>query len=1031
MHGLWNFFLDNRQFTILVMIALVIAGTIAVIAIPKENAPEVTIPVAVVSTPLRGGSAADVASLVTKELEKEIAAVDNIDSLRSTSREGISIITAEFEASADLDKSIQDVKDAVDRAQPKLPRDADDSTVTRVSFSDQPILIISLSGGLPPTEFTKLAREVEDELERVQGVSDVEVAGIREREATVVVRREALDSYGLSLSDVVGALSAANASVPVGTIEVDRIEYAVGFEGDLGDPDELLSVTVGTVGGAPVYLGDVAEIVNGIERAKSISRASVDGAPAESAVTLSVKKRPGANIFSTSSAVKERLEELKTGMLAGITTQVSIDLGEEVEKSLGELVQVGIETVILVMLCLFLTIGWRESIVAGLSIPLTFVVAFIGLYVSGNTINFVSLFALILSIGILVDSGIVVTEAIHTRYKKFGDSLTAAKEAIREYAWPLIAGTMTTVAVFAPLFFISGITGQFIASIPFTIIFVLLASIFVALGLVPLIAIMFTKDTMSRLEKRQEEWNLRAQAWYRAWLLDKLQRRRWQVKLMAGLAIAFVLVFVLPISGVVKVIFFPQDDTEYAYLEIETKQGTPLFETDLAARAVEELLYEDERIESFVTTVGGSSGLSQNPTAGAKYANITIRLTDPDEREDTSTQVIEDLRTRVAVFRDFTVRSFEPQSGPPTGAPVVITFSGESLDDLETAVDIGERTMAAIPGTAEVTTSMKDNGTEFQLTIDRAKAAEVGLSPIAVASTLRTAVAGSVATTIKKDDEDIDVLVVTNLNPEWQEPSETNQASIDALLNLPLKTPRGTVLLGSLVVPSVERSNALIRREDQKNIATVSSYLTDGRTATEVSADFGAAIATANLPASVSFSVGGETEDVDQSFREMGLALVAGLVLMLAILVLTFNSFRYSFYLLMLVPLSFIGVFTGLAITQQPLSFPSMLGVIALAGIIINHAIILVDSILVRMQQRSEGQTLEDIVVDGAASRLRPIFLTTVTTVIGMIPLASVSALWGPLAYSIIFGLSFAMLLTLVLTPILVYRNPGKEFKKA
>lgn len=1029
MQRFWNFFIEKQQFTILVTIALVIAGTVSVIAIPKENAPEVVIPVAVVSTPLRGGSAADVAELVTKEIEKQVASVENLRKLTSTSREGLSTVVAEFEASANLDKSIQDVKDAVDRAQPSLPRDADDPVVVRISFSDQPILIISLSGGLPATEFTRLANEVKDELELLPGVSNVSIAGTRERQASVVVRREALDAYGLTLGEVVAALSASNASIPVGTITVGDIEYAVNFDGQLDDPEDLYAVTVGARNGTPVYLSDVADIVNGIAPARTISRTSVDGSPAETSITLSIHKRAGANIFTTSSSVKERLAELEATTLAGITTQVSIDLGAEVEKSLSELVRVGFETVILVMICLLVTIGWRESLIAGFSIPLSFVIAFTGLYISGNTINFVSLFSLILAIGILVDSGIVVTEAIHTRLKKFGDKTRAAKEAIREYAWPLTAGTMTTVAVFAPLFFISGIVGQFIASIPFTVIFVLVASIFVALGLVPLIAVMFTKLEMNKLEERQEYWNSRFQTWYRTWLAGILANARWQRTFLRSIGVAFVIALILPMFGFVQVIFFPQEDSEYAYIEIETKQGTTLEETDLAARAVEELLYGDKRIASFVTTIGGSSALSGSSLSSAKLANITLRLTPPEERDDTSTEVVAELRNKVAVFNTFTVRALEPQGGPPTGAPVLVTFSGENLDALEESVDIGERVLKSIDGTAEVTTSTKDNGTEFALTIDRAKAAEVGLTPAMVASTLRTAVAGSIATTIKKDAEDIDVIVVSNLNPAWREPSDTADASIDAILNLPVRTPYGSVLLGSVLTSGIERSNAVINREDQENIASISSQVT-GRTAVEVSTDFTERMAAEVLPEGVTYAVGGETEEVDRSFLEMGFALIGGMVLMLAILVLTFNSFRYSFYLLMLVPLSLVGVFAGLAIAQEPLSFPSMLGIIALAGVIINHAIILVDSILVRMHN-SEGRTLAEVVVDGAASRLRPIFLTTVTTVVGMIPLAAASALWGPLAFTIMFGLTFAMILTLVLTPILVYRHPGKEFWKS
>jgi multidrug efflux pump subunit AcrB len=1030
MHALWNFFIDRRQFTLLLIGALVVAGFASVVALPKESAPEVDVPIAVVSTTLRGASPEDVAQLVTKEIEKEVATVANIDTLSSSSREGISIVTAEFDASADLDKSIEDVKDAVDRAKVSLPRDADEPVVVRINFADQPILMLSLSGGLPAAEFDAVGREVQDELEQVFGVSRVEISGNREREAQVILRREALAAYGISFAEAVAAISSANASVPVGAITVDDVQYAVNFHGSLTDPADLSSIVVRTHGGAPVYLSDVADIVDGIERPSSIARVSQSGAPAAPAINVLVYKQTGGDITRIVEEVRERLTQLQTvnGTLDGIDVLVTYDAGEEVNDSLTELTRVGLETIALVLLCLFLTIGWRESVVAGLSIPLSFVIAFIGLYASGNTINFVSLFSLILAIGILVDSGIVVTEAIHTRYKKLGDPVKAAKEAIREYAWPLIAGTMTTVAVFVPLFFISGITGEFIKSIPFTIIFVLFASLVVALGFVPLIAILFTKREMNALERRQEHWNEAANRWYREWLSGVLDNRRFQRWFLRGTALAFVIALILPMTGLVKVIFFPGENVDFLYIDIEEKHGTPLERTDLSVRAVEEILYGHPDVESFATTVGGSSAFNQNGSqGGGKYANITVNLHPEKERSKTSTEILVELQKELANFTAFDVRAYEPSGGPPTGAPIVVKFTGENLDDLSLAADLGERVLAETPGTRDIVASNRDDSIGYALTIDRAKAAQVGLSPAAVAQTLRTAVSGTVATTIVKDEGDIDVLVLTNLNDDWREPSETADATIDALENLSVPAPGGQVLLGSLIESGIERASAVITREDQKNIVTVSSYLAPGGNAINVSNEFKTRMAAEQMPAGVVMSLGGETEEVDQSFREMFYALIAGMVLMLGLLVLEFNSFRYSFYLLMLIPLSLIGVFAGLLLTFSPLSFPSLLGVIALSGVIINHAIILVDSMIVRMKN-AEGRTLKEVIVDAAASRLRPIVLTTITTVVGMIPLSAASSLWGPLAFAIMFGLAFAMILTLVLTPILIYRHPGKQY---
>ena len=1026
MQELWNFFIGHRQFTYLLMATLVGVGGFSVISIPKESAPQVEIPVAIITTTLRGASAGDVVSLITKRIEKEIATVDNIDKLTSSSKEGVSVITAQFEASANIDKSIQDVKDAVDKAKPFLPKDADEPAVSRVNFSDQPVLIVSLSGGLPPAEFTHLAREIKDEIELVSGVSRVDVSGTQGREVSVVVERESLEALGLNISDVIGAIAASNASMPIGSITVSNIEYNVAFKGDLSEPEDVASLTVGNKAGQPIYLRDIAEIVNGIEKSRALSRVSIDGKPAEPAITLYIYKKSGGDVTVITNTVKTRLEELKPTLLSGISILITTDAGKNVLKDLLELSQVGIETIVLVMLSLFITIGWRESLVAALSIPLSFVIAFIGLYASGNTINFISLFSLILAIGILVDSGIVVTEAIHTRFKKFGDSTLAAKEAIREYAWPLIAGTLTTVAVFVPLFFISGIVGEFISSIPFTIIFVLFASIFVALGFVPLIAIIFTKQEMNRLEMWQEEWNNRAHLWYRSWLGGLLRDKIFQKRFLIGIGVVFFIALLLPITGLTKVIFFPQGESEFIYFEIENKQGSPLYDTDIATRAVEELLYSDKRVQSFVTTIGSGSTFSQSGSSGSKYANVTVTLIPEKDRNKNSTDILNEYRKKFQDFRSFTARAFEPQGGPPSGAPVILTFSGENIDNIEKAVSLGEETLKKIEGTTEVTTSIKDDSSQFALTIDRAKISEAGLSPATIANILRSAVSGATATTIRKNEEDIDVIVSMNLNPEWRDPSETNKVTIDAITNIPISTPKGSILLGSLLSTSLEKSNAVINRENQKNITSVSSYVSKGKTAGEIVKEFENNIKNVKLPEGVTLSIGGETEDVNKSFKEMVFALIGGMTLMLAILVLEFNSFRYALYLLMLIPLSLIGVFTGLAITGEPLSFPSMLGVIALAGIIINHAIILMDSMIVRM--KNAGGSLEEAVVDAASSRLRPIILTTITTVVGMIPLANASPLWGPLAFSIMFGLSFAMILTLILVPIIVYRHPDPQY---
>lgn len=1036
MHSLWFFFLRKREFSLLLIVALVGAGVYSLFAIPKESAPEVIVPIGIVTTIFPGASALDVEELITNKLERHISNVDNLDTLTSTSRDGASIIVANFDASADIDKSIQNLKDAVDAGKGELPADARDPSVTKVDFANQPILVLSVSSDLPPLEFTKLAETVSDEFKNVRGVSDVKIEGARPHQVQVIVRASALEAYGLTLSDVTRALGLANLTIPVGTVVTDDIEYAVRYEGKITKVSEIENIPVNMTGSVPVYVRDVASVKDGVERESSISRVSVKGAPAEPAFTLSIFKKAGFDVTEMSSGVLTKMETMKKegGLLNASQVLVVYDQGDKVTKDLSDLVTTGVETVILVILCLLLTIGWRESLVAALSIPLSFVIAFIGLYASGNTINFISLFSLILAVGILVDSGIVITEAIHTRMQKFGNADDAAIAAIKEYAWPLIGGTMTTVAVFAPLFFLSGIVGEFIKSIPFTIIFVLLASIVVALGMVPLIAVYLTKHSHSnKFEALQEEYTIRARAWYRKHLIDFLKNTRAQRYFFGALSVGFLLVFILPISGMLKVIFFPPENVDYVFVEIETRQGTTLGVTDVALRTVEEMLYDKPYITSFTSTAGAGSAFTGQGKSGTKFANITLRL-NPDRTESSDT-IASDLRDAFSAIPNVDVKITEQQNGPPTGAPVTLKFIGDDLGTLALAVERAGTLLESIRGTRDVTLSTNNSATELILEVDREKASAAGVSPASIGEVLRSAVYGMTATTFTQGGNDTDIVVKLEVDPNESDFSASPKITLDTLRNLSVTSVTGKdVLLGSIVRERLAPVNANIAHEGEERVETVTAYTTGDVTAAEIVSAFKSRQQELQLPDDVRISYGGEAEDINKSFTEMALAFVAGLLLMLAILVLSFNSIRYSLYLLLAVPLSLIGVFTGLAATGQALSFTSLLGVIALAGVIINHAIILLDSMIHYRDTKIGASALIDVVADASVSRLRPIFLTTVTTVVGMIPLSTISDFWSPLAFAIMFGLTFAMILTLVLVPTLFYRNEkrlqDRELKK-
>lgn len=1020
---LWNFFLERRQLSYVLIVVLLVAGAYAVFQIPKENAPSIDLAAGIVTATLPGASAEDMETLVTNKLESQISGINNIDTLTSNSGDGVSQVMVQFTANAETNQSIQDLRDAVARATPNLPSEVTAPQVTKLNINDQPIIVVSISGELSPLEFSVLGQKMSDELLNVSGVSQVNVSGVPKREVDIIVKKESLEQYGLRITDVISAISASNAASPAGRISQNGVNYNVNFKGNLTDPNQIQDIAVTSKNGVPVYVRDIATISNNLAPATTYSRVSLQGKPSKQAITLLVYKQSGASIQGVSGAVKKEITLLQKTSLAGLDVFIppSTDQGIEVGKQLGDLTQTGLITVLFVIIVLFFTIGWRESLVAALAIPLSFLIAFIGLYVTGNTLNFISLFALILAVGILVDSGIVVTEAIHARMKIYSNPIDAARAALKDYAWPLIAGTLATVGVFAPLFFISGIVGKFIAGIPYTLIFVLIASIFVALGIVPLIAVLFTKKTPNRLERKLEEYTTGITKWYTQKLRSALLHRTFQNIFIVSLIGMLIVSLALPILGLVPISFFPQSNQDFVLINVQKQVGTVLDQTDLTTRAVEEILYADPDITSFQTTVGQSSSLTGNGTSGTNQANITVNL--PEGHKKTSTQVSADLLRRLSVITGADIQVLQANNGPSSGAPIQIQFQGDNLNDLINAADKGRQLLASIPGVTNITASTKSNGTQFDLSIDRAKTTALGLSTQQVGQTLRAAINGTKATSITQANQTIDVVVKLNLNSAYTDTSNTAETTMESIKNLSVQGSSGqSVLLGTVLHDSLGLSNATISHKEKRRIETVSAYPGETSTAQAVAA-FQKRVEELHLPQGVTVSYGGESESVNKSFTDMFVALIAGLVVMFIILIISFNSIRYTLYLLSIVPLSLVGVLGGLALTGQSLSFTSLLGVIGLGGVIINHAIILMDSLIEQLHAYPDKPII-DVVVDSSETRFRPIVLTTVATVIGMIPLALSNPTWGPFAFTVMFGLAFAICLTLILVPILFYRAP-------
>lgn len=1028
---MWSFFITNNRFAYLFLVALFLFGFVSVLAIPKESAPEVIVPVGIVATVLPGAPATDIEALVTNEIERGLSSLENVSSITSVSRESVSQVTVEFEADASIDDSLDELKDQIDTIATELPADAEDPRVTEVNFADQPILQAAISGAVADRTFTELADTLEEELEALPGVSRVTFSGVQPYEIAVIIDQAALLRYNLTLNQIITALRNANQTLPIGQIKNDGLTYNVAFEGDLTDSSDILNVGVGVLGGQPVYIRDIAQVEDGVAPASSFSRLSIAGTPSIEAITLAVYKQSGGDITAITRGVNERLQELQTdgGLLADYEVATIYDAGADILKDLKRLSSSGLQTVLLVVLLLVIAIGWREALLAGSAIPLSFLFGFIGLYLSGNTINFLSLFSLILGVGILVDSAIVMVEGINRRMKEDPtiDKRQAAIDTVHEFKAPLISGTLTTVSMFVGLFIVSGVIGQFIASIPYTLVFLLFASLFVSLFFIPLFGATFLKRrSATQFEQRQVEYAHKLESWYRDKLDYVLSHTEAQRRFRWGIRIALVLALLLPITGIVKVTFFEQSNVDFIIVEVEQPEGTTKEITDIAVRRVEDIIYTEADIESYTVTVGSGSEFGGGGT-GEKLANFFVRLS-PD-RDRTSTEVVADLREKMAVLRDLKVTVNQPSDGPPTGAAIIVKFLGEDLDALTNIADTTAVLMRETEGIVNVETSTNNNTTEYVLTLDRAKAAAFGLDAFTISQIARSAVFGTDATSITTLTDDIDVVVKVNVdNAAEVSSATTNETTIDALGRIELPTNTGTSLpLSSLVRVSLRESSAVINHEDGQRVVSVEADVAPGMNAREMQTSLIETINnTMTLPTGITLSTGGgETEESNEAFAEMFLALVVGVLLMIGVLVLQFNSYRHMLYVITILPYSLIGIMTGLALTQNPLSFPSMMGFIALSGIVVNNSILLIDQMNAERRRKPEAD-MKTVVLTAASSRLRPILLTTATTVIGMLPLVFAGDLWAPLAYAVMFGLLFSVVITLVLIPVIYFQKPGE-----
>ncbi|MCB9802396.1 efflux RND transporter permease subunit [Candidatus Nomurabacteria bacterium] len=1019
-----GYLITHFRVIVLLMVTIFSLGLVAVFNIPRESDPEVKIPIAVVSTFYAGASPQDMEDLITDKIENKVEELDGVKLVTSSSISSVSSVVVEFEAEQDLDQSIRELKDKVAETN-GLPDEAEDPVVTQVRANDFPLITFSLTGPLTESQLKQLGEIVQDELEAISGVSKAPLSGVRSLEYSVTVNKLALSRLRISLSQVIGAIQATNLDMPLGDIAVDDISYNLRAVSKLQSLEELKNVVVSVNNEQPVYLSDLAEIKEQFTESKSLSRISISGSEASSAVSLSVYKKTGGNILEIVDAAKLKIEKLQEENLIpdNVSVQVSSDYSSFVRDDLNTLGSSGIQATILIFLVMFIALSWKESIISLLAIPLTFLITLIILYNFDFTLNSMTLYALVLSLGLLVDTFIVVLEGIFHNMRNGHSSKNAALLSVAHYKLPLLSGILTTISAFVPMLLVSGILGEYLKIFPITIAITLTSSLFVSLVLVSGMSTVFLKRTKvdeknkdSILEKYLTNY-LRKK--YRQNISDFLKNRKQKIKFLIVLLVLFFASLTTLFTGLVKVELFPKIDVEYIYVDINMPIGTELLVTDQVAREVEERLYENKEIKTFVTTVGQASSLGFFDGGGSgssHVANVSITLVDEEERDLKSYQIAEHLREDLKDINEGEIVVKELTSGPPTGAPIEARISGHDLNTLASLAGRLEDLLKNKEGVINVDNNQSISPADFTFTLKKDAIAKYDLSVAGVASSLRTAIFGTTATEISHAGDDYDVVVKFDKN---------KFNTVEDIKNLSVLNNRGQeIKLASLADFSLQPALATIRHRDFERTVTVQADLRPGYNSAEISAELEKDFA-AQIPTGYTVKFGGEVEDIDQSFSELWNAMIVAVLLIWIILVLQFNSFRAAATILMTLPLMMIGVVVGMLLLRLPFSFPVFLGLISLAGIVVNDAIVFIDK--TERNIREKNMFPLEALADAGDTRLQPILLTSITTIFGVFPLALANEFWVGLSVSIIFGLAFATVLQLFVIPMVYLQLKGKK----
>lgn len=1076
----------NRVSVVVLSVILLVFGVYCYIKLPRESAPDITIPNVFVSTDYKGVSSSDIETSITIPIEKKLKGLDRVKKIHSISSEGLSMINVEFIPGTDIDEVLQKVKDKVDEAKKDLPADLeDDPSVFEVNFSEMPIIVYSLSGTCGLTCLKKIADDLEEDIESIPGILEAEVTGGLEREIKIEVDPDKLAYYRIPITAFQRVVSSENQNTSGGAITLGDGRYQLRVPGEFTLPEEILGLVINATDGRPVYLKDLARVSDGFKDENSRSR--LDGTEA---VSITVKKRVGENIIAIADKIEKLIESRKEKWPEGTRITKLMDQAKDIRVMVADLENNILSGLVLVIAVLFLAMGFRNALLVSLAIPFSMLLSFMVLYALGITLNMVVLFSLTLALGMLVDNAIVIIENIY-RYMEQGVSrIQAVMNATGEVAWPVIGSTLTTLAAFFPLIFWPGIMGEFMKFLPITLIVTLTSSLLVALVINPALTAFFIKvkgkPSGSPLSVDAEQIRSSGErpvtikgpvlTVYSKVLKGALNHRIAVIMISFAVLVLFFQIWLLKVGLEKPVEFFPEIDPKSIYVNIDPPEGADLEYIDRIVKHAEIAVVGGPGSEASISGVPLDEGYAkvyvpkshqkaggqvfsgpgdldnvdhiyaravEIPGPGAAFSpntptHIGVQFLDLEDRKTASTETVEEIRKRIKDIPGAKITIAKAEEGPPTGAPINIEISGDDFRILGELAKNVRGVVSQIPHVEDVRDDYMEGIPTVRVRVDRQKAALFGLSTETIGFALKTAYNGLNISTFREGDEDYDISVILD---------RKNRSVLDVLYKLLIPTPSGQLVpLTTLAKIDMSGSIGDITRIDHNRVVTVKADVDTTRIpGTLARAQAEILLKKFPLPAGYAVEFTGEFEFQKEAEEFLSKAFVIAVFLIFLILVTLFNSVIQPAIIMTSVVLSLGGAFLGLAVLNAPFGIiMSGVGVISLAGVVVNNAIILIDY---TNKLRNRGMPLKDAVVAAGATRLRPVLLTAVTTLLGLIPMVTgisydfhkmsmvyvseSTQWWQSMAMVVIFGLGIATVLTLVVVPVLYDLEASLKMRSA